>query len=122
MKKSPILNHPLSPISRRGAYALLAVIVVVGIGTVGTQLLTGWAWIDSFYFFSMVATAEGPPNSPPNFWSKVLIALTAYVSIGTLITAVGILFGPFLGYAWHKGAHYVEQEMQKAESRVDDKL
>jgi len=100
-------------------YALIAVIIVVGIGTVGTELLTGWSWIDSFYFFSMVATAEGPPISPPNFWSKIFIAIMAYVSIGTLITSVGILFGPFLGYAWHKGIHYAETEMEKAEKKVE---
>ena len=112
--KNSIFNHPLSPVGRRGLYAISAVIVVVGVGTVGTQLLTGWTWIDSFYFFSMVATAEGPPNSPPTFWSKVFIAIMAYVSIGTLITSIGILFGPFLGYAWHKGIHYAEMELEKS--------
>jgi hypothetical protein len=98
---------------------MIAVVVVVGVGTVGTVLLTGWSWIDSFYFFSMVATAEGPPNSPPTFWSKLFIAIMAYVSIGTLITAVGILFGPFLGYAWHKGIVYAEKEREKAEGKLD---
>jgi hypothetical protein len=116
MTRSSIIHHPLSPVGRRGMYAILALLIVVGVGTVGTQLLTGWSWIDSFYFFSMVATAEGPPNSPPNFWSKVFIALMAYVSIGTLITAAGVLFGPFLGYAFRKGIHYAEKEFDKVET------
>ncbi len=116
MTKPSLIHHPLSPIGRRGLYALLAVIIVVGIGTVGTELLTGWSWIDSFYFFSMVATAEGPPNAPPTFWSKVFVAVMAYISIGTLITAVGTLFGPFLGYAFHKGIYYAQKEREKIES------
>jgi len=83
------------------------------VGTVGTKLLTGWAWIDSFYFMSMVATAQGPPNSPPNFWSKIFIAVMAFVSIGTLITAIGTLFGPFLGYLFHKGTHFAIDEEKR---------
>jgi len=87
----------------------MAVVVVMTIGTAGTKILTGWTWIDSFYFMSMVATAEGPPNAPPNFWSKVFISVMAFVSIGTLISAIGILFGPFLGYVLHKGARFAEE-------------
>jgi len=87
----------------------MAVVIVMTIGTAGTKILTGWPWIDSFYFMSMVATAEGPPNAPPNFWSKVFISIMAFVSIGTLISAIGILFGPFLGYVLHKGAHFAEE-------------
>ncbi|MDA4111911.1 MAG: hypothetical protein OK439_05190 [Thaumarchaeota archaeon] len=118
MKKS-IFNHPLSPIGRRGLYAIAAVVIVVGVGTIGTELLTGWSWIDSFYFFTMVATAEGPPNSPPTFWSKIFTAVMAYVSIGTLITAVGVLFGPFLGYAWHKGIRFAEMEIEKGDVKKE---
>jgi hypothetical protein len=90
------------------------------VGTVGTEYLTGWSWIDSFYFMSMVATAQGPPNSPPNFWSKIFIAIMAFVSIGTLITAAGILFGPFLGYAFHKGVHFAEEQELKIERKKQD--
>jgi ABC-type phosphate/phosphonate transport system permease subunit len=116
--KRNLLKHPLSPISIRGLYAVVAIAAVMTIGTVGTKLLTGWAWIDSFYFMSMVATAQGPPNSPPNFWSKIFIAIMAFVSIGTLITAIGTLFGPFLGYLLHKGVRYAEK--QEAENSDDD--
>jgi ABC-type phosphate/phosphonate transport system permease subunit len=118
--KNRIFSHPLSPISQRGLFAILAIIVVMTVGTVGTKLLTGWAWIDSFYFMSMVATAQGPPNAPPNFWSKIFIALMAFVSIGTLITAIGTLFGPFLGYLFHKGAHYaIEQEVKLGQEKKE---
>ena len=108
-----ILKHPLSPISRRTLVAVLAILVVMIVGVVGTKLLTGWAWIDSFYFMSMVATAQGPPNAPPNFWSKIFIAIMAFVSIGTLITAIGVIFGPFLGYVFHKGMNFAQLEIEK---------
>lgn len=117
MKQAKIFRHPLSPITRRAGLALLAITAVMTIGTVGTKLLTGWSWIDSFYFMSMTATAEGPPNSPPNFWSKLFIAIMAFVSIGTLITSIGVIFGPFLGYLFHKGAHFAERELQQKVER-----
>lgn len=92
----------------------------MAVGTLGTRYLTGWSWIDSFYFMSMVATAQGPPNAPPNFWSKVFIAIMAFVSIGTLITAVGTVFGPFLGYLFHKGVSFAEKEEASADSMGKD--
>ena len=115
--KNTIFTHPLSPISRRALIAIVAVIVVMAVGTVGTRLLTGWAWIDSFYFMSMIATAQGPPNAPPNFWSKIFVAIMAFISIGTLITAIGTIFGPFLGYLFHKGTRFAEKELETKEER-----
>jgi hypothetical protein len=115
-------NHPLSPINRRGVYALLAVAVVMAAGTVGTKLLAGWSWIDSFYFMSMVATAQGPPNAPPNFWSKIFVSIMAFVSIGTLISAVGTIFGPFLGYLMHKGITFAQKQDQKMTERNNEAL
>ena len=108
-----LFKHPLSPISRRALLAILAIAVVMIVGVVGTKMLTGWTWIDSFYFMSMIATAQGPPNAPPNFWSKIFVAIMAFVSIGTLITSIGVIFGPFLGYLFHKGVSYAEREEEK---------
>jgi len=113
-------RHPLSPISKRGLYALAAVVIVMTVGTVGTRLLTGWAWIDSFYFMSMVATAQGPPNAPPNFWSKIFISVMAFISIGTLVTGVATIFGPFMGYLFHKGVQYADEQERMAAEKVKE--
>jgi len=101
--------------------AVLAILVVMTVGVIGTKLLTGWAWIDSFYFMSMVATAQGPPNAPPNFWSKIFVAIMAFVSIGTLITAIGVIFGPFLGYVFHKGMTFAQLEIEKEKMKKGDR-
>ncbi len=90
---------------------------VMTIGTVGMKSLTGWRWIDSFYFMAMVATAQGPPSAPTTFWSKIFAAVMAFVSIGTLITAIGTIFGPFLGYVAHKGVHFAEKELERKQNR-----
>ena len=83
------------------------------VGTVGIKLLAGWKWIDSFYFMAMLATAQGPSTSPPSFWAKIFAAVMAFVSVGTLITAVGVIFGPFLGYVFHKGVMFAEREFEE---------
>ena len=98
---------------------MVAIASVMIVGTAGMKTLTGWSWIDSFYFMSMVATAQGPPSAPPNFWSKIFASIMAFVSIGTLITAVGTIFGPFLGYVFHKGVMFAEKEFERKEGKKD---
>jgi hypothetical protein len=112
-----IFNHPLSPVGKRALYAFLIIVVIMTVGTVGTKLLTGWPWIDSFYFMSMVATAEGPPNAPPTFWSKVFISVMAFVSIGALITTIGTIFGPYFGYLLNKGVRFAQMEAEKERAK-----
>jgi hypothetical protein len=111
-----MFKHPLSPISKRSLIAVTAIAVVMIVGTIGTRFLAGYSWIYSFYFMSMVATAQGPPGAPPNFWSMVFISIMAFISIGTLITSIGTLFGPFLGYVFHKGMTYAQMEIEKEKS------
>jgi len=111
------MNHPLSPVGRRAAIALGLIAAVLLVGTLGTKALTGWSWIDSFYFMSMVATAQGPPNAPPTFWAKIFISIMAFISIGTLIGATGTIFGPFLGYVFHKGVAYAQKEIELEEEK-----
>ncbi len=116
MQLRRILDHPLSPLARRTIVAILAILVVMTIGTVGMKFLSGWGWLESFYFMAMLGTAEGPPEVPPNVLSSVFAAVMAFISIGTLITAAGIIFGPYLGYLFHKGMHFSQKEIEKLES------
>jgi hypothetical protein len=110
-----IFNHPLSPLAKRTGIAILAILIVMGVGMIGLKLLTNWDWITTFYFMAMLGTAEGPPISPPTFWSTIFAGVMAFVSIGTLITASGIIFGPALGYLFQKGKHFAEDELKKHE-------
>jgi hypothetical protein len=111
-----LFNHPLSPLARRTAYACLVIIIVMTIGTTGIWLLTGWDWVDSFYFMAMIATAQGPPNQPPNDAAKIFAAAMAFVSIGSLVTAIGTIFGPYLGYLFHKGVLFADREVARLET------
>jgi ABC-type phosphate/phosphonate transport system permease subunit len=118
MALNRIIRHPLSPIARRSAYALLAILIVMTIGTVGVKMLGGFNWVYSFFFMSMVATGQGPPSNNLNSsLAEIFVSIMAFVSVGTLITAIGVIFGPFFGYLFHKGVRFSEKEIEKLEKK-----
>jgi len=90
----------------------------MAIGTVGLMLLEGWDLVDSFYFMSLLATAEGPALTPATVAGKIFASIMAFFSIGAAISAITFTFGPLFGSALKEGLRYVEKE----EERFKDKL
>jgi hypothetical protein len=95
---------------RRGLIAILLVASVLLVGTVGIHLIEGYSYIDSFYFMSMLATAQGPAGTPATTAGKLFASLMAFVSVGTVVASLGFLFGPFFGAVWRVGVQKVEEE------------
>ncbi len=95
--------------------------LVLLIGTVGIHYLEGWAYIDSFYFTSMLVTAEGPPNAPATDAGKIFASFMAFVGIGTVVTASIYLFGPALGALWRRGVDEVEKDIRAVERDIERK-
>ena len=83
------------------------------IGTLGIHRLEGFSYIDSFFFSSMIATGQGPVGSlvPQTTAGKIFTAILAFVSVGTLLAALGFVFGPFLGKLWKIGFMKLEEEI-----------
>jgi voltage-gated potassium channel len=96
---------------RRAVYALSLIAAVVIIGTVAMHAIEGWSYLDSFYFTSFIATGQGPPSNlqPDNPLGKVFSSVLAFVSVGTVITALLFLFGPFLGRVLREGEEKLEE-------------
>jgi hypothetical protein len=119
MQPRKLFNHPLSPLAKRTGLSFAAILIVIGVGMIGMKALSpGWTWIDSFYFMAMLGTAEGPPITPPTFWGEIFAGVMAFVSIGTLITAAGIIFGPALGYLFQRGRHFADEELHRADEEL----
>jgi len=95
---------------RRGFYALLLVAVIVTIGTFGMHWLEGLSYLDAFYFISMIATAQGAATVPVTVAGKLFAAFMAYISVGSVVAALGFFFGPFFGQLWHFGVKWLEEE------------
>jgi hypothetical protein len=106
-------KHPLSPFSRRGLTSAAILVVSVVVATLVMHLLEGWSIVDSFFFITMLTTTQGPTATPSTFWGKIFASLYAYYSVGLLVTTIGLMFGPMLGYAVRKGVYYVEKEEKK---------
>ncbi len=106
----------------RAAYSLALIAAVVLVGTVAMHAIEGWSYLDSFYFTSFIATGQGPPGNllPSSSLGKAFASVLAFVSVGTVITALLFLFGPFLGRVLRAGEEKleeVEKEVKSLEGR-----
>jgi hypothetical protein len=112
-------RHPLSPLNRRAAWSLVLLCCVMAAGTVGMKALTGWDWPEAFYFTAMLATTQGPPLEPSGVPAKLFAAFFAFVSVGSLLTAMTGILGPLMGYYMHRGLSYAERELRKLEETLE---
>lgn len=101
----------------RALYSFLLIALVVLIGTIAMHAIEGWSYLDSFYFTSFIATGQGPPGTilPATSIGKVFASILAFVSVGTVITALLFLFGPFLGRVLKAG----EVKLEEVEKDVE---
>ena len=120
-RSSRIIEHSLSPFSKRALYAVTVLVVVMAIGTGGLMILEGWGLVNSFYFMALIATAEGPAATPATDAGKIFAAIMAFVSIGAAISAITFTFGPLFGSALRQGFLHVEREEEKLKARLEHK-
>ena len=92
---------------------------MMAIGTIGMMILEGWDLVTSFYFISLLATAEGPAQLPMTVGGKIFASFMAFLSIGAAITAITFTFGPLFGSILKEGFAYVEREEDKLKTRLD---
>ncbi len=101
---------------------MLLIAAVVLLGTVVMHSIEGWSYLDSFYFTSFVATGQGPPANldPTTDVGKVFASVLAFVSVGTVISALLFLFGPFFGRVFREGLEKIE-EVEREHERKEGK-
>ena len=94
---------------------------MVIIGTLSMHAIEGWSYLDSFYFTSFIATGQGPPGNlqPASALGKAFSSVLAFVSVGTVITALLFLFGPFLGRVLKAGEDKLEEVEKEVELEVE---
>ncbi len=116
-----LVRHPLSPFKKKAVFAIAILGLVVAIGTIGVMILEGWDLVASFYFISLLATAEGPAQSPVTVGGKIFASFMAFLSIGAAISAITFTFGPLFGSVLKEGFAYVEREEDKLKTRLERK-
>jgi len=118
---SRMVRHPLSPFKRRAFFSIVVLAVVMAIGTIGMMDLEGWRLVDSFYFMSLLATAEGPAQAPGTEAGKIFASVMAFFSIGAAISAITFTFGPLFGSILKEGFTYVEKGETKLKKELEHK-
>jgi hypothetical protein len=118
---SRIMRHPLSPFKRRAFFSIVVLTIVMAIGTIGMMALEGWDPVTSFYFMSLLATAEGPAQAPATVAGKIFASFMAFFSIGAALTAITFTFGPLFGSILKEGFAYVEKEEDELKARLEHK-
>ena len=103
---------------RRGMYALLIVASVMTVGTIGMHTIERMPYLDAFYFMSMTATAQGPSMIPSTPVGKLFAALMSFISVGTVVAALGYLFGPFFTQVWSISIKKFEEEERQLEAKL----
>ena len=104
-------KHPFHSAYKRALYCFILISVIMTIGTVGVHCIEKMSYLDSFYFMSMIATAQGPTYTPASALGKIFVAFMAFISVGAGVAALGFLFGPFFGQLWHIGIIKLEEEL-----------
>ena len=84
------------------AFALLILLVSIGIGTVGYHALGNLKWLDAFLNASMILTGMGPVDKMETDGGKIFSALYALFSGVAFLTFVGVLFAPVYHRFLHK--------------------
>lgn len=106
-------SHHLHSPARRAIIAGAIVTAIMVIGTVGMHMTEGMAYIDAFYFMSMIATAQGSATTPVTVGGKIFASIMAFLSVGAAITSFGFIFGPLLGKLFHIGQLNFEEDLKK---------
>jgi voltage-gated potassium channel len=82
-------TRPLPGNQRRIVFALLAVTIAIGLGTVGFHLLEGWSLLDSLYVAAQTVTTVGyGDKSPATQNGRIFATLFMLVSVGVVLYAL----------------------------------
>ena len=96
---------------KRGIFSFVIVAAVMAVGTAGMHRIESMPWLKAFYFMSMIATAQGPAVTPQTDAGLLFASVMAFVSVGTVVAALGFIFGPFFGLLWRIGIDKFEGEL-----------
>ncbi|MGI0141615.1 MAG: hypothetical protein ACREBF_03125 [Candidatus Micrarchaeales archaeon] len=89
------VHYHYHSLRRRAALSFALIIGVLAFGTVCLHYIENYSYLNAFYFMSMLATGQGPPISPVTALGKIFASIMAFVSVGSVVFALGFLFGPF---------------------------
>lgn len=100
---------------RRVFYAFSSILSVMVVGTVGFHQIEGMGWVNAVYFESMLATGQGPPIQLATDSGKIFASIMAFVSVGSVITALVVTLIPLISQFWREGLERAEKDVKALE-------
>lgn len=76
------------------AYALVLILLSVGIGTAGYRYFGNLSWVDSFYNACMILTGMGPVNAMENNAAKLFASFYALFSGIAFLSIIAVFLAP----------------------------
>ena len=112
-----VAGQPQSTASRkrRVFYAFSGIIVVMVVGIIGFHQIEGMNWVNAIYFESMLATGQGPPLTLTTDAGKLFASVMAFVSVGSVITALVVTLIPLISQLWREGLERAERDVKELE-------
>lgn len=113
----PVAAESPSTASRkkRVFYSFSGILVVMLVGIVGFHEIEGMGWVNAIYFESMLATGQGPPLTLTTDAGKIFASVMAFVSVGSVITALVVTLIPLISQLWREGLERAERDVKALE-------
>ncbi len=120
----PVAVQPPSSQSRKKRlfYAVSLIATVMVVGSVGFHQIEGMDWVNAVYFESMLATGQGPPIQLATDSGKIFASVMAFVSVGSVITALVVTLIPIISQLWREGWDVVEKDAKALERDIEKDL
>lgn len=87
--------------SRYALFALLLIVLSVGIGVVGYRASADLSWLDSFYMASMILTGMGPVAEMNSDAAKLFSSFYALYSGVAFLSIMAVFFTPIIHRLLH---------------------
>jgi hypothetical protein len=99
----------LKRVARFGLFALLLIIISVGVGTIGYRHFAHLGWVDSFYIACMILTGMGPVGEMRSDSAKLFSSFYALYSGVAFLSICAVFFTPIIHRFLHR-LHVAEEE------------
>jgi len=106
----PLTNFLLR-LARYGVFAIVLIVLSVGIGTLGYHHFSNLNWIDSFYMACMILTGMGPVSEMTTNSSKLFSSFYALYSGIAFLSITAVFFAPII----HRLLHILQVEKSESE-------
>jgi biotin transporter BioY len=111
--------HLTKSARRRLVYALAGIVVVLAVGALGFHFIAGLDAVNSLYFESMLATGQGPPLTLTTDNAKIFASIMAFISVGSVVSALLFSVGPVVRIVWHNSIVWLEREGRDLERDIE---